>query len=95
MLRSSDFDLTWQTQSSVAPEDMTVGLLTLDPDDPPVLYLVVGGGLRRSEDEGLTWKHIFSLDGLPVYSLNWHPAARPLYATTLTGLIVSRDHGVT
>lgn len=78
MLRSADFGLSWQTQSSVASEDVTVGLLTFDPDDPPVLYLVVEGELRRSEDEGLTWKQISSLDGLPVYSLNWHPAARLL-----------------
>jgi photosystem II stability/assembly factor-like uncharacterized protein len=99
--RSEDAGQTWRQSVSGFPvqEDCTrfscpsVGSFAIDAQAPDRIFVVVDGGLYRSDDRGARWR--FAGEGLPgTGAVVTHPRLRGVvYAWTVDGVFESRDGG--
>jgi photosystem II stability/assembly factor-like uncharacterized protein len=96
---ASESRLDW-TPVGAPFQKQWIRLITLDPSDPSVIYVVaIGGGLYKSTDQGASWHEINT--GLPtkaVTGLAIDPTNPQLLYVGLQysdGLFISRDGGTT
>lgn len=92
--KSTDAGKTWQKVSNGLDGPVDFHSMAVDRVNPSVVYGVYQGRMQKSTDGGKTWEYV---DNAPanVIQLVAGATENTLYATTNSGLDVSRDQGKT
>ena len=96
LFHSADSGESWRRVGNPFPGESQVRALTVDPNNPNVVYAGAENGIYRSEDSGQTWAKLDSpMDGLKIWSIAIDPTdSNTVFAgTSPPHLFRTRDGG--
>ena len=92
--KSDDGGLSWKTISNGVNGPVDFHSMTISPANPEVLYGWHSGILQRSLNGGEDWEEIVSSLSNVISLIADNEDSNRVYATTMTGVLVSNDQGL-